>query len=94
MEVVGIKELKNKLTYYLRLTRQGNKIVVTDRGSPVAIIRSVDEIEENEDVEERLALLAKRGMLRLPVKRGGFKKFKAIQVRGKPASEIIIEERR
>jgi prevent-host-death family protein len=94
MEVVGIKELKNKLTYYLRLTRQGNKIVVTDRGSPVAIIRSVDEIEENEDVEERLASLAKRGMVRLPVKRGKFKKFKAIQVPGKPASEIIIEERR
>jgi prevent-host-death family protein len=94
MEVVGIKELKNKLTYYLRLTRQGNKIVVTDRGSPVAIIRSVDEIEENEDVEERLASLAKRGMVRLPVKRGKFKKFKAIQVPGKTASEIIIEERR
>jgi len=94
MEVVGIKELKNKLTYYLRLTRQGNKIVVTDRGSPVAIIRSVDEIEENEDVEERLASLAKRGMVRLPAKRGRFKKFKAIRVPGKPASEIIIEERR
>ena len=94
MEVVGIKELKNKLTYYLRLTRQGNKIVVTDRGSPVAIIRSVDEIEENEDGEERLASLAKRGMVRLPARRGRFKKFKAIRVPGKPASEIIIEERR
>jgi prevent-host-death family protein len=94
MEVVGIKELKNKLTYYLRLTRQGNKIVVTDRGSPVAIIRRVDEIEENEDVEERLASLAKRGMVRLPTKRGRFKKFKAIQAPGKSASEIIIEERR
>jgi prevent-host-death family protein len=94
MEVAGIKELKNKLTYYLRLTRQGNKIIVTDRGSPVAIIRSVDEIEENEDVEERLASLAKRGMLRLPLKRGKFKKFKAFQVPGKSASEIIIEERR
>lgn len=94
MEVVGIKELKNRLTYYLRLTRQGNKIVVTDRGSPVAIIRSVNEIQENEDVEERLASLAKRGMVRLPIKKGRFKKFKALQVSGKPASEIIIEERR
>ena len=94
MEVVGIKKLKNKLTYYLRLTRQGNKIVIIDRGSTVAIIRSVDEIGENEDLEERLASLAKRGMVRLPIKRGRFKKFKAIQVSGKPASEIIIEERR
>jgi hypothetical protein len=33
-------------------------------------------------------------MVRLPAKRGRFKKFKAIQVPGKPASEIIIEERR
>jgi len=39
MKMVGIKELKNKLTYYLKLTKEGNKIIVTDRGFPVAIIR-------------------------------------------------------
>jgi prevent-host-death family protein len=94
MEVVGIKELKNKLTYYLRLTRQGNKIIVTDRGSPVAIMQSIEHVKNNVGVEERLAALAKRGMLRLPLKKGELPPFKSVKVTGKPASKIILEERR
>jgi len=94
METVGIRELKNKLTYYLKLTREGNKIVVTDRGTPVAVIQSIDRIRNNTSVEERLAALAKRGMVRLPQKRGKLPPFKSVKAIGKAASEIIIEERR
>ena len=94
METVGIKELKNKLTYYLKLTKEGNRIIVTDRGSPVAIIRSIDRMRNKTGIEERLASLAKRGMLRLPLKKGKLPPFKSVKATGKPASEIIIEERR
>jgi len=94
METVGIRELKNKLTYYLKLTREGNKIVVTDRGTPVAVIQSIDRIKNNTSVEERLAAFAKRGMVRLPQKQGKLSPFKSVKTIGKPASEIIIEERR
>jgi prevent-host-death family protein len=94
METVGIRELKNKLTYYLKLTKEGNKIVVTDRGTPVAVIQSIDRIKNNTSVEERLATLAKRGMVRLPQRRGKLPPFKSVKAIGKPASEIIIEERR
>ncbi|MGQ9645088.1 MAG: hypothetical protein ACUVWO_00945 [Thermodesulfobacteriota bacterium] len=88
------QRIKKQVDLLSKVDETGNKIVVTDRGSPVAIIRSVDEIQENEDVEERLVSLAKRGMVRLPIRKGRFNKFKAIQVPGKPASEIIREERR
>ena len=94
MEMVGIRELKNKLTHYLSLTRGGSKIIVTDRGTPVAIIQSIDHVKNNVGVEERLASLAKRGMLRLPLKKGKLPPFKSIKVAGKPASKIIMEERR
>jgi len=94
METVGIKELKNKLTYYLKLTKEGNRIIVTDRGSPVAIIRSIDRMRNKTGIEERLASLAKRGMLRLPLKKGKLPPFKSVKATGNPASEIIIEERR
>ncbi len=46
------------------------------------------------EVEERLASLAKAGMLRLPLKKGKLPPFKSVRAAGKPASEIIIEERR
>lgn len=95
METVGIKELKNKLTYYLKLTKGGSKIIVTDRGAPVAIIQSIDRIKDNDvGIEERLASLAKRGMIRLPLKKGKLPPFKSVKATGKPASEIIIEERK
>ncbi|MBA2364890.1 MAG: type II toxin-antitoxin system prevent-host-death family antitoxin [Actinobacteria bacterium] len=33
---VGVRELKNSLSSYLRRVRQGETVVVTDRGVPVA----------------------------------------------------------
>ncbi len=94
MQTVGIKELKDRLTYYLKLTKEGDNIIVTDRGKPVAILHNLDFVEEHANVEERLASLGKRGMVRLPSKKGVMLPFNAVQAGGKPASEIILEERR
>jgi prevent-host-death family protein len=94
MEIVGIKELKNRLTYYLRLTRKGDKIIVTDRGSPVAVLHGLDAIEATDSLEEKLAALAGRGMIKLPAKPVKFSTFKRVVIAGKPMSQIIIEERR
>jgi len=94
MQLVGIKELKNRLTYYLRLTKEGDKIVVTDRGAPVAILHSLDDIEESAGCEEKLAALGRKGLVRLQLKQGRLIPFKSIEVTGKPASEIILEDRR
>ena len=94
MQLVGIKELKNKLTYYLGLTKKGDSIVVTDRGRPVAVLHNLDAVEESASLEERLASLAKHGMIRLPLRKGKLSAVKPIKAKGKPASEIIIEERR
>lgn len=94
MQMIGIKELKNKLTYYIKMIKRGDKVIVTDRGAPVAIIHSLDQIESDAGIDERLASLAKRGMIRLPIKHGKLTTIKGIQATGKPASEIIIEERR
>jgi len=94
MHLVGIKELKNKLTCYPKLTKKGDRIVVTDRGSPIAVLHSLDQIEESAGVEEKLASVGKKGMLRLPTRAQKLPSFRAIMASGKPASEIIIEDRR
>lgn len=39
MKAVGIRELKNRLSEYLRLVRNGEEILVTDRGEVVAELR-------------------------------------------------------
>jgi len=39
MKAVGIRELKNRLSEYLRLVRNGEEILVTDRGEVIAELR-------------------------------------------------------
>ncbi len=92
MQLVGIKELKNRLTYYLGLTKKGDSVVVTDRGIPVAVLHNLDSVEESAGMEERLASLAKQG--KLPLTNAKLKPFKPIKVKGKPVSQTITEERR
>ena len=42
MKVVGIRELKDRLSQYLRLARTGEPVLVADRGEVVAELRRVD----------------------------------------------------
>jgi antitoxin (DNA-binding transcriptional repressor) of toxin-antitoxin stability system len=39
MKAVGIRELKNRLSEYLRLVQAGEEVLVTDRGEVVAELR-------------------------------------------------------
>jgi antitoxin (DNA-binding transcriptional repressor) of toxin-antitoxin stability system len=39
MKAVGVRELKNRLSEYLRMVRNGEEILVTDRGEVVAELR-------------------------------------------------------
>jgi prevent-host-death family protein len=94
MHIVGIRDLKNRLTHYLKLTRQGDKVVVTDRGAPFAIIHSLKEVEPHAGTEEKLASLATQGLIRLPKGKAKLSPFKGVKTGGEPASRIIIGERR
>lgn len=39
MKAVGIRELKNRLSEYLRAVRQGERVLITDRGQVIAELR-------------------------------------------------------
>lgn len=93
MRKVGSRELKNRLGAYLRAVRQGQSLLVTDRGKPVAKLIPADEEESSgQTIEERLKALEARGLIRLGKR--PLAKFRAIASRGKLASQMIIEDRR
>ena len=48
MQLVGIRDLKNKLAHYLETAKKGDAIIITDRGAPVAILHNLDQIEEKD----------------------------------------------
>jgi prevent-host-death family protein len=69
MRAVGIRELKNKLSTYIRLAEKGERILVTDRDRVVAEIRGLAE-SGLELADVQLAALVREGILRPPLKRG------------------------
>ena len=94
MQTVGVRELKNRLTHYLSEIKNGENVVVTDRGNPVAIMHRLDKIEKDAGLDERLAVLAAQGHLHLPLAKGSGTAFTPVRLDGETLSESLIRERR
>lgn len=93
MGSVGVKELKNRLTHYLRRTKQGEEVIVTERGRPIALIQPIRSAERIVSLEARLARLAARGLLTLPTHKP-LSRVRPVEASGPPVSRIILEDRR
>ena len=61
---VGIRELKNRLSEYLRMVRRGEQVLVTDRGETVAELRQPLSLPEATAYPE-LVRRARSGKVRL-----------------------------
>ena len=94
MQTVGVRELKNRLTYYLGEVKSGENVVVTDRGKPVAIMHRLDKIEDDAGLDERLAALAAQGHVTLPTGKELFGGPLRARVEGELVSDTVIRERR
>ena len=92
MRTVGSRELKNRLGRYLGFVGRGETIIVTDRGKPVArLVPPEPEPETTYSVEDLLKRLEAEGHLRRGTR--PFRRFKPIHVKGKPISQMILEDR-
>ena len=65
MRVVGIRELKDKLSEYVRIARGGESVLVTDRGEVVAEIRAVTGTLPAEVLDPDREALRRRGGVKL-----------------------------
>lgn len=65
MRKIGLRELKNRLSHYIRQVRSGREIQVTDRGEVVAELVPPRHAGRGTDARKRLAELARRGLVRL-----------------------------
>ena len=88
---VAVRDLKNKLSHYLRRVRAGGRIVVTDRGRPIAEIGPIRA--KRLTPAERLLRMAERGEVTLPRTGKPLPAFEPLPVRGRPVSETLLEDR-
>ena len=84
---VGLRELKNDLSRYVRRAQAGEDVVVTDRGRPVARLSAVDAATDH------LADLVAAGVVRAP-RRAAAGRGRRRVVPRRPVSDLVAEQRR
>ena len=62
MRTVGIRELKDRLSEYLRRVRDGESVLVTDRGEVVAELTPPGQGSQNPSIPEGVRALVRRGL--------------------------------
>ena len=87
---VGARELKTRLGTYLRRVREGQRILVTDRGIPVAELRGLGAGEET--LEGRLRRLEAEGLVTRPT-RQGLARLRGVRSSGASMARAVIEDR-
>jgi prevent-host-death family protein len=93
MRVVGIRELKNRLSEYVRAVQAGEAVLVTDRGRVVAELRPFDA--GTAALPAGLAALVASGSARLPElphDPGMYAKRRSIAPTG-TAARLLAEDR-
>ena len=95
MKTVGVRELKNRLSEYLREVRRGESVLVTDRGEVVAEFSPPRLGAIDPRTPAALLALAKRGLVTL-ASPGDALTYKALprSRRGRRnAAQLLDEER-
>ena len=94
MKVVGIRELKNRLSEYIRDVRRGDSVLITDRGEVVAEIGPPGHRVASSHHPPGLEALARRGLATLSQKNDGraYRQFRRALKPGRAAA-LLAEER-
>jgi prevent-host-death family protein len=89
---VGVRKFRDELTRHLGRVRRGSRIVITDRGKPVAVLMPYGH-DERSNREERLRALLVGGHV-APAERPFLANPPLVKGRGPLASDLISEDRR
>jgi hypothetical protein len=94
-KTVGIKELKNNLSAYLREVRQGTRVLVSDRGEIVAELHEPGAVYATEDEENPvLAAWVRAGIVTLPTRPKTRMQRSPVRLPKGTAARILAEDRR
>jgi prevent-host-death family protein len=82
---VGVRELHDRLSEYLKRVEEGQEVLVMRRGQPIARISAAES-------RDPLTELAERGLVRLPQRRRSGRRAR-VNATG-PVSDLVAEQRR
>ena len=88
MTAVGLRELKARLSHYMRLVQDGETVTVTDHGKTVGQI-----IPVRRSVEERMADLVSAGLLAWNGQRLPDRQPPATTIGPRTVADLLLEDR-
>ena len=87
---IGLREANLHFSRYIQQVREGQQIILTERGEPMALLKPLRS--SSDTLENRLQDLEMRGLLRRASK-GTFRLPRAVRIQGKRLSEFVSAER-
>lgn len=85
---VSIRELRDRLSHYLRLTKAGQSLEITERGVPIGRI-----VPTTLPIEDRVQLIARTGLLAWNQQKMASRKPVA-RIRGsRTVADLLLEDR-
>lgn len=87
---MGLREANQRFSKAVKAVRAGKEVVLTERGKPIAIIKPITHIEDDDAVIRRLAA---EGLIRPATSRKPMPAWRPRVVRGKPLSRTLRDER-
>ena len=91
MKKVGIRQLKNSLSGYMKQVKKGETIIVTERGEPVAVLKK----EASNSLKQKSEIFQTQGLIRMG--EGGKPLGMVVglkKVKGSPLSKAVLGDRR
>ena len=94
MKAVGVRDLKNRLSAFLRDVRAGETVLITDRGEVVAQIVPPGSHDTRPDIPPGIQALARRGLATLgaPNSSAVYKRYPRVLKPG-VLQQLLDEER-
>ena len=86
METIGIRRLKAHLSEYVNRSREGERIVITDRGREVAELTPLSA--------SRKAMMELREQGKVAWSGGKPRGLRGRSARGEPVAQTVLDERR
>lgn len=86
---VGLREANMHFSKYVKLVRQGQEVVVTERGAPIAVIKP---LTREGGPEQRVRLLEEQGVLKRP-SRSAIPAGSPVAIKGRSIADTVSEER-
>jgi prevent-host-death family protein len=95
MKTVGVRELKNRLSEYIRQVRSGEGVLVTDRGEVVAELTPPGHGPADASVPAGLLAFARRGLVTIgaPGDASLYPALPRTRRRKRTAAQLLEEDR-